>query len=618
MKCIYFIVYILLLFPHYSIAQTGNKNADAVLDSSRKYLYSDKTMSYRFAAELKQIGIDVSNESAVGYAHHIFGIIDENHGDNEAALGNYNIALAKAENANDKLLRLKVLIALSNYYINSSETDIAILTCRKGIEEAQSIKDNELVSQFYNNLSLAHSYIGDYKKALEYSDKSIELKKGLQDELSLANAYLNKGLLLTNTRDYKQGFVYYNLAENLYEKNSTYHALCQTNINYAWDYTDLKRFNKARYHLTKAMDYAIKSDDKIREAGVWNVYGYFYKNAGYIDSVAYALDKGLKLSLEAKNKRNALIAYKELSSHYQTLGNYKLAFENINKALQLKDSIFDESKLQLAQSLNVRYETDQKEQEIKLLKANKERQQLILIVIILLVLIVAILAVFLFRKYRKQVERKKSQELQEQKELERIRIARDMHDEIGAGLTRIVMWAEQAKVQVIQNDSNYLIQSLDKITKVSREISHNIGEIIWSLNPKYDTLDNLISYIRNYILNYFEAEEIKSEINFPDDVPKAAILPEFRRNVFLVIKEALHNVLKHSRAKELNIDINISSKTLTIVIVDSGIGFNADVSQAGNGLVNMKKRIEDLGGVFQIESNSDVPGTRITINDLRF
>jgi len=110
------------------------------------------------------------------------------------------------------------MIALSNYYSHRSQTDKSIELCHQGINEAVSIGDKEILAQFYNNLSLVHSYIKDYDMALEYNDKSIELKKESGDEQSLANAYLNKGLMLTEMGRYEEGFKNYSLAEEIHLK----------------------------------------------------------------------------------------------------------------------------------------------------------------------------------------------------------------------------------------------------------------------------------------------------------------------------------------------------------------------------------------------------------------
>lgn len=620
------IIYLCLILCQSALAQTGNRIADSLLEGARHHIYTDNVKSYSFIHQLDALGKKESNLVALAYVHHLKGIIDEQIGESESALFNYSTGIkiaAKAENHNAKL---RIMLALSNYYINRSDFKKAIETCQKGILEALKIFDYETASQFYNNLSLCHSYMKELDIALKYSDKSIALKQKTNNEEGLANAYLNKGLILTNTGNYKTGFEYYAKAETIYLKYSNHISLAQTYINFGWDYTDLKKFQKARNFLNKALFHANKSNDKIRQAGVWNAFGYHYKNALLPDSVAFALERGLELSLQTESKRNALIAYQELADHHRNVGNVKLALEYLDKAYSLKDSIFEETKIQQAQSLDARYETAQKEEQIELLNVQKQnneltiqKQRLTLISISLIIAILSVLAYLLFNRYRKRQKSKKEQELRIQKETERIRIARDMHDEVGAGLTRIVMRSEQVKLHLQSGKElkNGIVETLEKMEGESRELSHSLGEIIWALNPKNDTFDALCAYLRNYAYEYLDETGITCHIQFPETIPSTTVLPELRRNVFLILKESLNNIVKHSRASEVQIDLYISENQFSLFIRDNGQGLPNDTSNSssGNGLENMKKRAEECGGKFSFRTKKN-EGITISITEI--
>jgi len=295
--------------------------------------------------------------------------------------------------------------------------------------------------------------------------------------------------------------------------------------------------------------------------------------------------------------------------------------------LKNRRTIFEESKIQLTQSLNARYEAGQKEEEINLLNAQKEndsltiqKQRWILLSILLFITVLSILFYTLFIHYRKKQKLKKIQELQSQKEAERIRIARDMHDEIGAGLTRIVMRSEQVKMRLHSSSESKegIMETLEKMSTESREISHNIGEIIWALNPKNDTLDNLFAYIRNYAFDYLEEANIAGIIHYPDSIPVVPVAPELRRNVFLIIKESLNNIVKHSKATEAIVELTLSAKHFSLKIQDNGTGITNSVSTIGNGLGNMKKRTEDLGGNFSFFSFDEEKGVVISLEQVPY
>jgi signal transduction histidine kinase len=185
-------------------------------------------------------------------------------------------------------------------------------------------------------------------------------------------------------------------------------------------------------------------------------------------------------------------------------------------------------------------------------------------------------------------------------EKERSRISKDMHDEVGASLTRISILSELAKKQREPEKAQQLI---DQISEISGGVVDEMSEIIWAMNPRNDTLDSFTSYIRQHASSYLESAEIEGVFNFPGEIESLHMSSELRRNLFLTVKEAFHNIVKHSGAGKVHMRLLAEKGNLTIVIEDDGVGFNMDqISGWGNGLTNMNKRIEELGGSFNIKS----------------
>jgi signal transduction histidine kinase len=138
-----------------------------------------------------------------------------------------------------------------------------------------------------------------------------------------------------------------------------------------------------------------------------------------------------------------------------------------------------------------------------------------------------------------------------------------------------------------------------------------MGEIVWALNEKNDSLSDLLSYTRSYGAEYLSQNGIYCTTNFPDQIPTRFISGEFRRNIFLTVKEVLHNIVKHAQAKNVNIFIQLTQE-LMIQIQDDGIGFNRnEIRPFSNGLNNMEKRMTDIGGTLEIKNTG---GTTITMN----
>jgi len=193
-------------------------------------------------------------------------------------------------------------------------------------------------------------------------------------------------------------------------------------------------------------------------------------------------------------------------------------------------------------------------------------------------------------------------------EKERTRIATDMHDDLGAGLSRIKFLSETIGMKKQQHLP--IEEEISSIRTYSHEMIDKMGEIVWALNEKNDTLSDLLSYTRAYAAEYLEQNGISCHVEEPDNLPQDIVNGEFRRNIYLTVKETLHNIVKHAQATEVFINIEISD-WLSIQIKDNGIGIdNTGLRSSGNGLFNMNKRIQELNGRFEIINNN---GTQVNI-----
>jgi len=191
---------------------------------------------------------------------------------------------------------------------------------------------------------------------------------------------------------------------------------------------------------------------------------------------------------------------------------------------------------------------------------------------------------------------------------ERNRISADMHDDLGAGMTTIRLYSELAKSRI----KDQSIPEIEKISSSANELLNKMNAIIWSMSSSNDSLGNMIAYIRSYSLEYFEDTGVNCHITIPEDLPNIVVSGEIRRNVFLVVKEALNNVLKHSKASEVSIKLERVPDGLKLYIQDNGAGIDFEkLRQFGNGLKNMKKRMDDINIRFSIENKN---GTLITLH----
>jgi ligand-binding sensor domain-containing protein/two-component sensor histidine kinase len=196
---------------------------------------------------------------------------------------------------------------------------------------------------------------------------------------------------------------------------------------------------------------------------------------------------------------------------------------------------------------------------------------------------------------------------------ERERISADLHDEVGASLTEIAFLGEQAKAYSTRNDT--MNQLVERIAERSREAIDNIGSIIWTTNPQNDRLDTLVMYLREYANEYLEAVGIEYHYAGTPAFPPVPLAADGRRNIFLIVKESLANIVKHANATSVALSIHFDNICLSITIDDNGNGCpitRKATSHHGNGLLNMEKRALAMGGTITILSPSS-GGTKIQL-----
>ena len=206
-------------------------------------------------------------------------------------------------------------------------------------------------------------------------------------------------------------------------------------------------------------------------------------------------------------------------------------------------------------------------------------------------------------------------------EHERARIASDIHDDLGAQLTRISMLSESARGDL--DDAARATASLNQIYDTAHELTRAMDEIVWAVNPRHDTLESLVSYLEKFAQDLLAAAGIRCRLDIPIEFPPWPLAADVRHNLFLAFKEALHNVAKHSAATETSIRLTAGTDSLELVIEDNGRGFvqgiagerqpgNSARLSTGNGLENMTRRLAEIHGRCAIQSTPG-QGTKVTI-----
>ena len=223
------------------------------------------------------------------------------------------------------------------------------------------------------------------------------------------------------------------------------------------------------------------------------------------------------------------------------------------------------------------------------------------------------------RRMRRRLERA---ERQRDLERERSRIAQDIHDDLGAQLTRITMLSESARGDL--GNPERAAAGLERIYDTARALTRSMDEIVWAVSPRHDTLESLAAYLEKFAQDWLATAGCRCRLDLPLQFPEWHLTSEVRHNVFLAFKEALHNAVKHSGASEVLIRLAVRETSFELALEDNGRGFavgeklkKSPVSEgraaSGNGLENMRRRLAAIGGGCEIQSAPGA-GTKVVFS----
>ncbi len=220
--------------------------------------------------------------------------------------------------------------------------------------------------------------------------------------------------------------------------------------------------------------------------------------------------------------------------------------------------------------------------------------------------VIAIVRYVSFRRLRTQVRQLEQQTLLHK---ERARIAKDIHDDLGANLTQITLLSELARQDMTAPEKAG--GHVDKISTTARQVMKSLDEIVWAVNPRNDTLPHLVDYLGQFALDFLRAPGIRCRLDLPEHPPELNVPADIRHNLFLAVKEALNNIVKHAGAHEVRLGVDVSNGKLRVAVTDDGHGFERPPQDAwADGLRNMRQRMAEIGGECSIESHA---GTGTTI-----
>jgi len=268
----------------------------------------------------------------------------------------------------------------------------------------------------------------------------------------------------------------------------------------------------------------------------------------------------------------------------------------------VRNLLFNASLIKNIQELETKYKVERQQRDLlqKTVELEEKKRESLrwrnwLMIAVGSILLLSFL-LFLVRAQRKNV---RLQALVEGQQHERRRIGQEMHDDMGSGLTSLLF---------LSRTLGEPKDTTEKIRHLSTDLLTKMNEIIWTMEQEHDTLESLIAYIRVNAAQILENAGISYQFQVGENIPALSVSQQFRRNIYLIVKEAIHNVIRHAEATTVVIAISFASQ-LEIDIIDNGKGFDpASERRFGNGMKNMRQRIQQVDGTLQITS---IKGTHL-------
>lgn len=540
----------------------------------------------------------------------------------------------------------------------------AILQFKKCVTSFKTSGNNQLLAKTYNNLGRALSQTGKSEEALSNFLSSIVISKQRNDSLSIAKTYKNIGALYEEQKDFVKAMQYYNRSFELaaQKNDSLLMADCQNNIGVV--YEQQLKYKKALQMYSNALEIYKSKADEQKISMVFNNLAIVHKylknypeaiknyeaaliiseklgdkfmvaanqnNLGNVYALTHNFQKSLELCKLANDNAKAIDAkeviiesYDGISTAYEKLNQFTNAIK-FRKLYELeKDNFINKERSGQLAEMHIKYETQKKVDEIKLLNQEgrisdlKIKEQEFLItkknhqMTAFLLFIIGLIIIAYFWKKNQKLKNILASEIiiRETEENERLRIAKDIHDDLGSGLTKINFLSE-----IILQKTEHLPEirnNSEAVKETAKKMIENMRDLIWALNPDNTTIANLLARMREYSTDYLEDYPIEIQNHFPENLPQTAITKEAHRELFMVVKESFNNIVKHSQATKVSFTAKIETDYLRLEIKDNGVGFNDNTAKKGNGLCNMQSRLESIEGICTIISNN-VNGTEINV-----
>ncbi len=619
---------------------------------SQKYYNISPDTGIIYGKQALVLAESINDLNGLSDAYNSLGINNAAFGNYEASLDYFEKFLSIKRSLGDREGMAKAYNNMGRIHNMRTDYEQALENHKKSVAIDESLGNKRGMAISYHNIGIIYYHQGQLARALAYYTKSLHLKDSLGLLHGMANTYMNIGIIYSTQENYPEALEQFrkSLAIMESEKDRSGIAYCYTNIGNIYeskgDYAQGLRYHQQALVIRKNLG------DPRGVARSYNHIGSIYNEQEEFDSARIFREKALQIATEIGNKNIesyslnglAVIALKQkkypIAQQYaqqslvlaEEIGNtqnirnaaqtlhrvaalqndYSTAYNALLTYKAAADSLFNEEQTRKITRIEAEYDFKQEkealqiaqQQQIFIVEEAQKRTQLYYLLGGLLVSI----AIAFFVSRSKNQQRKRLTSI-------RNRISRDLHDEVGSTLSSIMLYGSVAQ-QSLHDDPEKTSEMIDLMNSKSSETIDSMSDIVWAIDSDKDSLDDLVSRIRDYAYNLESSADYKINIEADPQVAGLDLNMIQRRNIYLILKEAINNAVKYSKGDRIEARIFLEGKLLNVQIQDNGVGFDqtaATHSMGGNGLINMQQRANELMGELIVQSIPD-KGTTVKLS----
>ncbi|PQB03622.1 sensor histidine kinase [Aureitalea marina] len=538
----------------------------------------------------------------------------------DSAMIYYNRALEIVEANNSTKGFAVVLNNIATVHIRRGEYDTALEYLFDALKAEEKLGNRNGIAQAYNNIGVVYYYSQQFDKTTDYLTRALEIQEELGNFDGLINGYNNVGAIYDYLQQYDDAITSYTKGLEIARKIEDRKMEATQLSNIAIAYSNKEDFSRAEDYFNQSIEIREIIDDDYGRANSFLGFGQMFLSKKNYDKA----EQYVKRSLEISRANDIKLVEKEgvaaMVDLAEARGDYQQANELLYEYIAVKDTLLNRENSKTMLELDTKYQTEKKEKEILQQRAELAEKELqvkrknnLIYGSLGLAILLGLLGYLVYNRQKlKNDQLKKEAELktalarietQNRLQEQRLRISRDLHDNIGSQLTFIISSLDNLTFGLKDKDS----ATTNRIQRISGFTSQTIYELrdtIWAMNKGSINVEDLQARISNFIDQARAAnEKLQFEFKVSEEVPENSSFSSIvGMNAYRIIQEAVNNALKYAEASQIVVSVDEKEGSLAIAIKDHGKGFDLKQAELGNGLNNMKKRARDIGSELVIET----------------